>query len=95
MFGRVRARPILIGMAAIAELGRDREGASEEAQGGLRLELAGVEASRPAQMQRALGEKLVAEMRPTVEPKLKALEQTVAGRLGVSAPASGAAPAKK
>ncbi|MEO8298634.1 MAG: DUF2059 domain-containing protein [Burkholderiales bacterium] len=47
------------------------------------------------EMQRALGEKLVAEMRPTVEPKLKALEQSVAARLGVPAPASGAAPAPK
>ena len=42
-------------------------------------------------MQRALIEKLVADMRPTVEPKIRALEETVGKRLGVTA--SGAAPA--
>ena len=40
------------------------------------------------EMQKALGEKLVAESRPTIEPKLKALEASVAKRLGVE---SGAA----
>ena len=48
-------------------------------------------------MQKALNEKLVAEMRPTVEPKVKALEASIAKRLGiqpaaVAAPISGAAP---
>jgi uncharacterized protein len=50
------------------------------------------------EMQRALASKLVAESRPSVEPKLKALEAEVAKRLGVNsynAPASGAKPAKK
>ena len=42
-------------------------------------------------MQRALIEKLIADMRPTVEPKIRALEETVGKRLGVTA--SGAAPA--
>ena len=44
-------------------------------------------------MQKALGDKLVTEMRPTIEPKLRTLEQTVAKRLGVSSPApAGSAP---
>lgn len=49
-------------------------------------------------MQRALGEKLIADMRPTVEPRIRALEETVGKRLGVTAsgaPAAGPrAPAK-
>jgi len=49
-------------------------------------------------MQKALVEKLVAETRPTIEPKVRALEQSVAKRLGVTSapPAAGAAraPAK-
>lgn len=45
-------------------------------------------------MQRALVEKLVADTRPTVEPKVRALEQSIAKRLGVPATnAQGAAPA--
>lgn len=51
------------------------------------------------EIQRALIEKLVQDTRPQVEPKLKALEQTVAKRLGVTpaAPAASNArpPAKK
>jgi hypothetical protein len=43
-------------------------------------------------MQRGLLEKLVGETRGQIEPKLKALEQSVAKRLGV--PASSAPPAK-
>ena len=49
-----------------------------------------------ADMQRSITEKLVAETRPQIEPKVKAMEQSVARRLGLSAPgsaASGAAPA--
>lgn len=34
-------------------------------------------------MQKTLVEKLVADMRPTVEPKVKALDQSIAKRLGV------------
>ncbi len=45
-------------------------------------------------MQRAIAEKLVAETRPAVEPKLRALEQSVAKRLGISPPAAGASAAK-
>ena len=41
------------------------------------------------EMQKVLVEKLVADMRPTVEPKVRALEQTVAKRLGVTAAPSG------
>ena len=42
--------------------------------------------------QQALMQKLVADSRPTIDPKLKSLEQTIARRLGVTpaaAPASG------
>lgn len=48
-------------------------------------------------IQRALTEKLVAEARPIVEPKLQALDRSVGGKLGLPPPgaASGAAPAKK
>lgn len=45
-------------------------------------------------MQRALGEKLVAEVRPLVEPKLRALDQSVGKRLGLPAPAAASAPKK-
>lgn len=41
-------------------------------------------------MQRAISERLVAETRPLVEPKVRQLEQTVAQRLGIT-PGSGAA----
>jgi len=47
-------------------------------------------------MQKALGEKLVAETRTDIEAKVRTFEQTVARRLGVTAPtgaASGARPA--
>ena len=47
-------------------------------------------------MQRAIGEKLIAETRGEVETKVRALDQTVAGRLGITpaaAAASGARPA--
>lgn len=47
-------------------------------------------------MQKALADKVVAETRSTIEPKVRALEQSVAKRLGVSpaagAPQGGAAP---
>jgi uncharacterized protein len=47
-------------------------------------------------MQRALGEKLVAETRSTMEPKMQALQQAVGRRLGVApAPAAAASGAKK
>jgi hypothetical protein len=45
-------------------------------------------------MQRAITEKLVAETRPEIEPKLRALQQTVGRRLGVSPPAAASAPKK-
>ncbi len=44
-------------------------------------------------MQRSLAEKLVAETRPLIQPKLQALEQSVAKRLGITPPPAGAAPA--
>ena len=48
-----------------------------------------------ADMQKVLVEKLVADTRPTVEPKVRALEQSVGKRLGVSANGqNGAAPAQ-
>ena len=44
-------------------------------------------------MQKVLAEKLVTETRPQVEPKVRALEEGIARRLGVTPNASGAAPA--
>lgn len=44
-------------------------------------------------IQRAMVEKLVAETRPQVEPKLRALEDSFAKKLGVPPPNAGAAPA--
>lgn len=46
------------------------------------------------EMQKALGEKLVAESRAEIEPKVRALDQTVARRLGIT-PATGAASGTK
>lgn len=49
-------------------------------------------------MQRVLGEKLIAETRPVVEPKIQALQRSVARRLGLdqqAQPAQPAAPAPK
>ncbi len=47
-------------------------------------------------MQRVLIDKVVADTRDVVEPKVRTLEQTVAGRLGVTAaPGAAAAPAPK
>jgi len=46
-------------------------------------------------MQKALMEKLVAETQGTVQPKVKALEQTIGKRLGLPAPAAAASKAAK
>ncbi|MBL0151538.1 MAG: hypothetical protein IPP87_23920 [Ideonella sp.] len=46
-------------------------------------------------MQKALMDKLVTDTRSTVEPKLKALQESVAKRLGLEAPAAAASGAKK
>lgn len=46
-------------------------------------------------MQRALGEKLVAETRSTIEPKMQALQQSVGRRLGVPPASAGAASGAK
>ena len=43
-------------------------------------------------MQRALGEKLVEETRPLIEPKAKSLEEAIAGHLGITAPAAQVTP---
>jgi hypothetical protein len=43
--------------------------------------------------QQALGQKLVAETRPQIDPKLKALEQTMGARLNAAAAAAASAPA--
>lgn len=43
--------------------------------------------SLTGEMQRSIGERLVGESRATVEPKLRELERTVAGRLGLQQPA--------
>ncbi len=45
-------------------------------------------------MQNALSQKLVADTRPTVEPKLKALEDNLRKKLGVPADAAKPAAAK-
>ena len=48
------------------------------------------------EIQKGLSEKLVAETRALVEPKLQALDRSVSGRLGMPPPAKAAsAPAKK
>ncbi|TWO69911.1 hypothetical protein FN976_16295 [Caenimonas sedimenti] len=44
-------------------------------------------------MQKVLADKLVTDARPQVEPKVRALEETIARRLGVTASSGGAAPA--
>jgi len=51
------------------------------------------------ELQKSLQDKLVAETRPLIEPKIKSLELSVAGRLGIpvtapASPASARAPAK-
>lgn len=45
-------------------------------------------------MQKALTQKLVAETRPLIEPKVKALEQSIAKRLGLTGAPSPAQPAR-
>jgi uncharacterized protein len=52
------------------------------------------QATIPA-MQQALGEKLVTDTRPQVEPRVHALEDTVGKRVGVTPQAAPAAPATK
>jgi hypothetical protein len=42
--------------------------------------------SLTGEMQRSIGERLVGESRATVEPRLRELERTVGGRLGLQAP---------
>ena len=44
-------------------------------------------------MQKALADKLVTDARPQVEPRVRALEESIARRLGVTGGASGGAPA--
>jgi len=47
------------------------------------------------EMQKALLERLVADTRPSIDPKVKALEVSIGKRLGIAVPAAGAkAPAK-
>jgi hypothetical protein len=46
-------------------------------------------------MQRAIGEKLIAETKPQIEPKLRALEQVVSKRLGAAQNGAASAPAAK
>jgi len=47
------------------------------------------------ELQRALGEKLMAEVRPILEPKVRALDQSVMKRLGMTPPPAGSASAPK
>jgi hypothetical protein len=44
-------------------------------------------------MQKTLGERLIADTRPSIEPKVLALEQSIGQRLGVAPNQQGAAPA--
>lgn len=44
-------------------------------------------------MHRALSEKLVLDARPAVDPKIRALQQSVAGRLGIKPQEAGSSPA--
>ena len=44
-------------------------------------------------LQRALQEKVVAESKAEIEPKVRAMQQTVAKRLGITPPPAGGAPA--
>ena len=44
------------------------------------------------ELQKPLVEKLLAETRPVIEPKVKALEQSIARRLGITEPAAGRQP---
>jgi uncharacterized protein len=46
-------------------------------------------------MQRALTQRLVAETKADVEPKVRAMQQSVAKRLGISPPAGAASGARK
>lgn len=48
--------------------------------------------SLAGEMQRALGQQLVADVRPTIEPKVKTLEQTIVKRLGAASAASAPKP---
>jgi len=43
-----------------------------------------------SEMQKDLTEKLVAETKPIIEAKVRALDRAVAGRLGIQPPAAGA-----
>ncbi len=47
-----------------------------------------------AELQKSLAEKLVADARPLIDPKVKALETTIAKRLGMQPAAAASAPAK-
>jgi len=47
------------------------------------------------ELQNALGERLIADTRGQIEPKVQALEQTVSKRLGLPAQGNGAAPAQQ
>ena len=44
------------------------------------------------EMQRALGQKLVADLQPSIDPKIKLLEQSISKKLTAAAPAAPAAP---
>ena len=46
------------------------------------------------ELQRALAEKVVLDTRPTIEPKMRALELSVGKRLGITPPPAGSAPAR-
>jgi hypothetical protein len=51
--------------------------------------------SMGGEMQRSIGEKLIAETKPQIEPKLRALEQIVSKRLNLTPSGGASAPAAK
>jgi hypothetical protein len=93
----VRDRAAKIGQASLAPLFEEKFSEDE-----LRQLLAALEAPAYKKFQQSLSafttayaQTLVKELEPVVEPKLKALEQSIAGALGVPNPAASAPKAAK
>jgi hypothetical protein len=92
----VRDRAIKLAPSTIGALLEDRLSEAElkqvidllESPGYKKLQALGPE------MQRAIGEKIVAETQPVIEPKVQALQQAVGKRLNAAAAAAGSAASK-
>jgi uncharacterized protein len=91
----VRDRALELAPATIGSLLEDRFSDAELKQIAAMLESPAVRKFQGllGDMQRSLGERLVAETRASVDPKLRALEQSVRGRLEAAAAASAASAA--